>query len=114
MEYTKGKWTLQKDGNCQPEYIYSESTTQWICQLNRPNHKYPPKELELARREANARLIAAAPDLLEALENLLASTVYADAEGSLTIEEGGMDDDDHREIVEQAKTAIANAKENKL
>lgn len=59
--------------------------------------------------EANARLIAASPCLLQALQALLASRIYADAEGSYSIEEGGFDDDDHRAIVKKARAAIAKA-----
>lgn len=64
MKHTQGKWLIQNDGNDEPEYIYCEDTTQWICQMNRGKPNVP--ELELERRKANAKLIAAAPELLAA------------------------------------------------
>ena len=60
--------------------------------------------------EAKLQLAEAAPDLLAALTALLESSIYADGEGSISIENGGCDDADHRAIVEQAKAAIAKAK----
>jgi len=59
--------------------------------------------------DANAAILEAAPELLAALEGLLASHIYADAEGPLTVAEGGADDDDHRAIIAQARAAIAKA-----
>lgn len=51
-------------------------------------------------REANARLIAAAPDLLEALEEILGHNYIA------FVEEGPISDDEWK----RAKAAIAKAK----
>ena len=48
-------------------------------------------------------------DLLVALKNILDSEVYADAEGMLTVERGGLDDTEHREIVAKARAAIKAA-----
>jgi hypothetical protein len=62
-----------------------------------------------AEDEANARLIAAAPELLEALIALLCSSVYAEERGVMEISCGGPGDETHREIVEQARSAIAKA-----
>lgn len=54
-------------------------------------------------QEANARLIAAAPDLLEALKDLLDTSVWADAEGNVTIRLSG------EPAVKRAIAAIAKA-----
>jgi len=59
---------------------------------------------------AHAALETANADLLEVLEELLDSTVYADAEGLIDIDRGGCDDSDHREIVERCKQAIRRHK----
>ena len=50
-------------------------------------------------------------DLLEALKNLLASSIYADGEGMVHVSEGGLDDYDHRAMVERCKQAIRKATE---
>lgn len=57
------------------------------------------------RLEANAALIAAAPDLLEAVDSLL---VYAEAEKSL-MEENGDDISGITIIINQANNAMNNA-----
>lgn len=63
---------------------------------------------------ANARRLALCwnchDELLEALEKLLGSCVYADAEGSIDVARGGCDDEDHRAIVVEVRAAIAKAK----
>lgn len=56
---------------------------------------------------ANTRLICAAPQLLEALEALLNSSIYADAEGVLAI--ANADTVDGAAAVKLAKEAIALA-----
>ncbi len=52
-------------------------------------------------------------DVVEALGELLDSTVYADGEGSIWIRDGGLDDKEHRLIVEKAESALKQAKEQK-
>ncbi len=49
-------------------------------------------------------------DLVDALEKLLNSSVYADAEGGIDVAHGGYDDEDHRAIVVEARAALAKAK----
>lgn len=63
--FTQGKWAIQRDGDNNLLYIYSADTTQWICEMRRFRSSVVPPS-EIFRREANAKLIAAAPQLLEA------------------------------------------------
>lgn len=56
---------------------------------------------------ANARLIVAAPDLLEALRELLESSVYAEGEGLVSV--GEENHSEHDEVVARARAAIAKA-----
>lgn len=44
--------------------------------------------------------------LAEALEAVLGSEVYADAEGALTVEYGGCDDREHRKLTASATKAL--------
>jgi len=57
--------------------------------------------------EANARLIAAAPELLEALEAMLAADLYADGEGVWAF--AIADTIEGAEAVSKARAAIAKA-----
>ena len=59
---------------------------------------------------ANARLIAAAPDLLEALEALLDADVFADGEGLINVEDGCLDTSFGEDAAHKARAAIAKAK----
>ena len=56
-KHTKGPWHLDPDGYC--EYIWGPNN-EMVAQIRGVGADLP--------REANARLIAAAPDLLEACE----------------------------------------------
>lgn len=62
-QYTPGPWVSGISGGRQVLYVASE--TAWICGELRNQSDMPADEAE-----ANARLIAAAPDLLKALEAL--------------------------------------------
>ncbi len=131
--HTPGPWNIAvgyDNGNGREQY-------QRIHSADNPNivtirwADYDPKGND--ETAANARLIAAAPELLAVLQELLDSSIYADAEGSYSIEQGGgematrwqrdgddaegsysieqggYDDEDHRAIVAKAKAAIAKA-----
>ena len=100
FRHTPAPWFYQEGADA---YTHIVRTGQYyfLCQLAQDTS---------GEAEANARLIAAAPDLLAALTALLESSVYADGEGSISVENGGCDDVQHRAIVEQAKAAIAKAK----
>ena len=68
MSYTPGPWKISEHN----DYIYSADTPgkdifrlDWICQF------FYKTEDDMPNREANARLIVAAPDLLVACETAL-------------------------------------------
>ena len=62
MSYTKGEWTVDSDKMGHPDRAIFVATTQkTICKLNRAD----------AEAEANARLMAAAPKLLQACKDVL-------------------------------------------
>lgn len=60
----------------------------------------PLADLVLSLQAENQRM-------REALTDLLASEIYADAEGVLSVKSGGMDDKEHREIVSRCEAALA-------
>lgn len=103
MKHTQGTWIVQNDGNDNAEYIYCEETTQWICQMNRLVIKVP--KLEQERRNANAKLIAAAPDLLAACE--AAKTAIYDATHAMHA--GHLSREYHDAVIETIEAAIAKA-----
>jgi len=62
MEHTKGKWTIRYENN-----LTAIVTLSGEMQLSLFSSKLnPPLNCDLQEWEANARLIAAAPDLLDA------------------------------------------------
>ena len=64
MNYTKGEWSISYGGEVEGRERYAVTTnTTEICQLRA---KKDPKEIE-----ANARLISAAPEMYEALQQSL-------------------------------------------
>jgi hypothetical protein len=91
-KYTPGPWELRNEFGMQG-LIYPRQAANPVASVT--------GYYTLTRQtEANARLIAAAPELLEALE-LLVST-YFDTSGAHGLNE--------REIVDKAYAAIAKAK----
>lgn len=60
MKHTKGKWILKPDNSI----MSSKNRSAVICQIGSADNN----DIE---KEANAKLIAAAPELLEALQLLL-------------------------------------------
>ncbi len=72
-------------------------------------HIDPQEEQPSQTVEANARLIAAAPELLAALKALLAPGIgtYADAEGFAELLRS--DDDDTKAAIDAARAALAKA-----
>lgn len=96
-KHTPGPWNFQKNGECElrPELIYSESKILGFGVA----HTIPVYTEEM--RLANARLIAAAPELLAALEKICSREMTAwngHVKGILF------------EDICAAKTAIAKAK----
>ncbi len=103
MKHTQGTWIVQNDGNDNAEYIYCEETTQWICQMNRLVIKVP--KLEQERRNANAKLIAAAPDLLAALKLGLRGFVSSNK----ALRGAGFFDDEMEQLEKQVTSRITDA-----
>lgn len=94
MTYTKGPWAVNP-------YCAQVDCTQMdedgdlfpVCQMLWPTELRSERETE-----ANAHLIAAAPDLLEALERIL------------RYQESGGHDGDCEDVEEYARAAIAKAR----
>ena len=76
MKHTKGKWVIRKIGNIRYEV---NSQDRYIAECPIP---FAHQDYEVEEAEANAKLIAAAPDLLVVCEQVLA---WASAD----TEEGG-------------------------
>ena len=76
MTHTKGPWKANKEeeGQWDIDAWFDESVTVAVV-LNEPE------------AQANARLIAAAPELLEALESVYASAPFASYRGDGELEE---------------------------
>lgn len=98
MKHTPGPWQAVKNGVCQSAVQASNGT--WIT------HD-AGEELSCNEAEANARLIAAAPELLEALQAMLNADLYADGEGIWRFDSS--DTEDGQSAVSKASAAIAKA-----
>ena len=94
MSYTKGPWFFADDGTLG---TVQDAAGRTIAQAQQISHR--DRHTNHAERQANARLIAAAPDLLEACQ----ITVKAVEDG---FENAAMD---FSEAMEKLKAAIAKA-----
>ena len=66
---TKGKWfACCLYGNSKPHFLFSEHGETVICSFTQKQEM--GKDLTIEEVQANAKLIASAPDLLEALMNI--------------------------------------------
>ena len=116
-QHTPGPWKIVgreilEDGSVYPEHIIGGVTELQVCLLEASKsahaYVYDPvwsKRQKSPMSEANARLIAAAPDLLEALKNLLEAGIDAINAGDWRVD-GACDPDVD---IARAKTAIAKA-----
>lgn len=94
-QHTPGPWHVG-DNFSGPTIVYNQKG--WcVADCRAPHGKFHPD----GAREANARLIAAAPDLLEALRYLLAQTIEQDEAYSIELTEGEAD------AAKMARAAIA-------
>lgn len=103
MEYTKGKWEIKTPNNsCQT----IESEYGNICTISQP--------FGIEEAEANAKLISAAPDLLQALQESVAELQFSLHNQAAAL---GMDPSvanatiSENRILKQAKAAIQKATE---
>lgn len=90
--HTPGPWVIGRSGHGRP---YQVETAGGLCITKWGGISRPAS----AEGEANARLIAAAPELLAALDDLLIAYCDPGNQGS-----------DHDEKVEAARAAIAKAR----
>jgi hypothetical protein len=93
-QHTKGPWRVQRQNP-------SPTTGEWMISGAKPGYLAEVRDCGSGDVQANARLIAAAPDLLEALQNLF----DADMEHVLM----GDGKDDQIEAIAKARAAIAKA-----
>ena len=108
-KHTQGPWMIYDDGDGEDS---SDIINVWIDDRD-GGEKYDIAAMLLDRpvgeRKANARLIASAPDLLEALENALADINWLLVEGFDTnADECNIDG--VRDTIAEIKQAIAKAK----
>lgn len=96
--HTQGPWYVDDDG-----FIVTGSAETYVKIADGDC-----SDLDIDEREANKRLMATAPDLLSALENLLALTELHIAERSKTPEEEDTFLACHH--IAQTRAAIAKAK----
>ena len=70
--HTPGPWVLSDEW--EGILVHAPQSCKFVCEVTETNPVYTNPESGISNAEAlaNARLIAAAPDLLFALENLLA------------------------------------------
>jgi len=90
-QYTPGPWVARPQGDAN-DWCLLTADDKWMAAFRQNG------ELMVARQEANARLIAAAPEMLEALRGLL---------DPATNEDGAW----YRQAREAARAALAKATE---
>lgn len=98
--HTPGPWSLYGD---RPVHICSMSVAAPTIATVNIDNSLPNYE----ETEANARLIAAAPDLLAALENIVQNFDMGDF--IITVAAQGEDTPEHRANLDFARAAIAKA-----
>lgn len=97
MKHTEEKWVM----NSQLNLIIAGK--KWIAELNNGGFERMSPEEDLA----NGKLILSAPDLLEALQELLYSVEYSGR--SLSDRDGEMIEKPSSDIIEKSRKAIEKA-----
>ena len=78
-KFTPGPWSIAHDGNY--PRIRKHFRTDHHMDVCGPVHGYMYADDETANQAANAHLIAAAPDMYEALESLIITQEYKEEHG---------------------------------
>lgn len=99
-KHTKGPWVVVPYGDGDSLVVCSDEEGNWRIAFMATTAGSREERIEI---RANARLIAAAPDLLEALEDLLSSLEITWRNGFVAVE-------DVAKEIENARTALAKAK----
>ncbi len=101
-QHTPGTWSVETeaepDGDAPVVYVCHSAT---VCDVTTVCNLLPSRDASVDQRQANARLIAAAPDLLAALELILPM-----AKGYVALNSVG----NNRAFISQAEAAIAKAR----
>jgi hypothetical protein len=89
VAHTKGPWTACKQGSCDCGFIWDASENIHVAtahDVSALGTDYYGSGLAVSaeEREANARLIAAAPELLEALKSVIESEALSSVEQLVT------------------------------
>jgi len=112
QKHTPGPWY------CIPgevDYVREEYTDACIARVFEDNGHADERGREDLPQEANARLIAAAPELLEALKSLLVATEFAmttpscPEKGTVVPAEMSKEQYEQKRVVKAARAAIAKA-----
>lgn len=77
--YTKGEWFLNCQGQIRSKELSKKGYQDYICQMPFSNNRECD---EMPEAEANAQLISASPDLLEACKMLMKQIYFAEYDNS--------------------------------
>jgi hypothetical protein len=69
-KFTQGEWTVEEEKNSISAWFEIRGKLDAVFIAETPSHVINGRESNKTEKIANAKLIAAAPDLLNALENL--------------------------------------------
>lgn len=104
-QHTPGPWRVDRQNP-------SPTTGEWMIAGQKPGYLAEVRDCGSGDVDANARLIAAAPELLEALEHQLAWLISAEVELGSALNLGYAANVQKAVTVEKMRAAIAAAKGN--
>jgi hypothetical protein len=93
---TEGKWMATEDGRIVSEKLRRKGYSDWICQMP---YGSASEAKQMPEAAANAKIIAAAPELLEALECMI-----------IAMTDGTVTGNTKQEILNDAMEAVNKAR----